>query len=157
MGPDSYQEIFGGEVWIRPSPARRHEAICIHLHTLLSKAIESSATTRILASRSIVPISSGNLIRPDLALVTAATGRIWLAAEVIDSVDHRTDTVSKKQIYEEANIPRLWIVDPRYDNVEVYHASEYGLSLKSILAGKELLADPLLPGFRTAVADLFSV
>jgi len=31
-------------------------------------------------------------------------------------------------------------VDPRYDNVEVYHSTEWGLALKGILAGSEVLA-----------------
>ena len=26
----------------------------------------------------------------------------------------------KKQIYEDLNLPRLWMIDPRYNNVEVY-------------------------------------
>ena len=38
------------------------------------------------------------------------------------------------------------MIDPRYDNVEVYHSNEYGLILKGILAGHELLTEKLLPG-----------
>jgi Uma2 family endonuclease len=47
------------------------------------------------------------------------------------------------------------MIDPRYDNVEVYHAGEYGLMLKGILAGREVLTEALLPEFQLAVADLF--
>jgi len=49
----------------------------------------------------------------------------------------------------------LWMVDPRYDNLEVYHASEYGLMLKNILAGPERLTEKLLPEFELGIADLF--
>ena len=28
-----------------------------------------------------------------------------------------------------ARIPRLWMVDPRYDNVEVYHSTEFGFAV----------------------------
>src|SRR5204862_8042678 len=113
------------------------------------------STSRLLDRRSVVQLFSGPLVRPDLALVAAATGKIWLAAEVISSDDHRPDTVMKKQIYEELNIPRLWMVDPRYDNVEIYHGSQYGLMLKGILAGKETLSEQLLPTLKISVADLF--
>jgi Uma2 family endonuclease len=89
-------------------------------------------------------------------LLTAATSKPWLVAEVIDSHDHRTDTVVKKSIYEELRLPRLWMVDPRYDNVEIYHASAYGLALKHILAGRDLLTEKLLPGFEISLAELFS-
>ena len=52
-------------------------------------------------------------------------------------------------------LPRLWMIDPRYDNVEVYHSSQYGLILKSILAGHELLTEKLLPEFQLTIAELF--
>jgi len=52
-------------------------------------------------------------------------------------------------------VPRLWMIDPRYDNIEVYHSSEYGLILKSMLAGREVLAEKLLPEFQLNVVDLF--
>jgi Uma2 family endonuclease len=47
------------------------------------------------------------------------------------------------------------MLDPRYDNVEVYHGSEYGLILKSILAGRELLTESLMPGLQATIAELF--
>src|SRR5205814_9608068 len=107
---------------------------CIRLHELITASLANIATSRLLPRRSVVQIAAGTLVRPDVALVTVATGKIWLAAEVISSDDHRADTVTKKEIYEELNLPRLWMIDPRYDNVEVYHGSEYGLMLKGILA-----------------------
>jgi len=54
-------------------------------------------------------------------------------------------------------VPRLWIVDPRYDNVEIYHSMEWGLTLKGILSGSEIISDQLLPEFQVTVADLFAV
>ena len=53
-------------------------------------------------------------------------------------------------------LPRLWMVDPRYDNVEVYHSNEYGLILKGILAGHELLTEKLLPEFQLTITELFA-
>ena len=48
------------------------------------------------------------------------------------------------------------MIDPRYDNVEVYHSNEYGLVLKSILAGHELLTEKLLPEFQFTMTELFA-
>ena len=47
------------------------------------------------------------------------------------------------------------MVDPRYDNVEVYHAGTYGLVLKEILANREVLTEKLLPEFQITIAELF--
>jgi Uma2 family endonuclease len=81
---------------------------------------------------------------------------MWLAAEIVSSDDHQPDTVIKKQIYEEMRLPRLWMIDPRYDNVEIYHSNEYGLILKNILAGHELLTEKLLPEFQLTITELFA-
>jgi Uma2 family endonuclease len=48
------------------------------------------------------------------------------------------------------------MIDPRYDNVEVYHGTEYGLMLKGILAGRELLEEKLLPEFQLVINELFA-
>ncbi|HEY3862344.1 MAG TPA: Uma2 family endonuclease [Verrucomicrobiae bacterium] len=152
----SYEEIVQGETLMRSPPGPRHEKICARLHARIGGLLAPNAVSRLLSPRSIVEISAGTMLRPDLALVTAATGKLWLAVEIIDSEDHHTDTVLKKDIYEDYNVARLWMVDPRYDNVEMYHGLPVGLALRGILAGKERLAEPLLPGFDMAVSDLFS-
>ena len=63
----------------------------------------------------------------------------------------------KAEVSEALKLPRLWMVDPRYDNVEVYHGGQYGLVLKEILALREILTEPLLPAFQYTVADLFKM
>jgi Uma2 family endonuclease len=152
---ESYEEVIEGETTVRHGPDERHERICERLHLSLFACAANLESTRLLLPRSPVEFSSGNLFRPDLTLVTAATGKPWLAAEVIDSRDHRPDTVAKKGIYEDLRLPRLWMVDPRYNNVEVYHGTRYGLSLVGILAIREVLTEKLLPGFELKVGELF--
>lgn len=150
-----YAETLDGAPLVRAAPGERHELICSHLHQQVSACVAKLPSTRLLAPRSKVQLSGRNAICPDLALVAVPTGKLWLAAEIVDSGDHQSDTVVKKQIYEDIRVPRLWMVDPRYDNVEVYHASAYGLVLKGILAGSEALTEQLLPGFQMTMAELF--
>jgi Uma2 family endonuclease len=152
-----YEEIVHGESLLRSPPGPRHERICARLHARMAEGLANNGVARLLSPRSVVQLSAGTLIRPDLALVTTATGKLWLAAEIIDSEDHHTDTVLKKSIYEDFNVARLWMVDPRYDNVELYHGTSYGLALRGILSDKERVVEALLPGFEVAVADLFGV
>lgn len=152
---ENYEEIIDGETTVRHEPDERHEFICERLHLSLFPCASNLHTTRLLPPRSPVEFSRGNLFRPDLTLVTAATGKPWLVAEVIDSRDHRPDTVVKKGIYEDLRLPRLWMVDPRYNNMEVYHGTRYGLSLVGILAIREVLTEKLLPGFELKLNVLF--
>jgi Uma2 family endonuclease len=101
-------------------------------------------------------VARNTSLRPDLALITTATGKLFLAAEIVGREDHQADTVVKKEIYEQIRVPRLWMVDPRYDNVEIYHSTEFGLQLKHILAGSEILSEKLLPEFQIVISELFA-
>jgi hypothetical protein len=151
----AYEEVIEGTKLTRAAPGARHELICSRLHKWVHASVANFAGTKLLAPRMQVTLSRHTTVCPDLALVTAANGKLWLAAEIVSSDDHRTDTVIKKQIYEEVKLPRLWMIDPRYDNVEVYHASEYGMLLKAMLAGREILSEKLLPEFELSIEALF--
>jgi Uma2 family endonuclease len=151
-----YKEILEGKTILRAAPGPRHELICGRLHAIVHASVANLSSTHLLAPRTQVQLAAGTAVCPDLALVTRATGKLWLAAEIINSEDHQADTVAKKQIYEEAKLPRLWMIDPRYDNVETYHGSEYGLMLKAILIGRESLAEKLIPEFHVLVSELFA-
>ena len=152
----TYAEILNGAPLARRAPGLRHEQICARLHQWMRASVANFVGTLLLAPRAEVRLSPKHTVCPDLALVATATGKIWLAAEIVSSDDHQPDTVIKKQVYEEVRLPRLWMIDPRYDNVEVYHSSQYGLVLKSILAGSELLTEKLLPEFQLTIAELFA-
>jgi len=151
-----YEEILRGECLLRHGPGMRHELIAGRLHALVSRSDATLLTARVLPPRSVIEICPGTLLRPDLALVSAPTGKPWLIAEVVDKVDHHADTVIKKDIYQDVRLPRLWIVDPRYDNVEVYHGSSYGLSLRCILANRDALTEALLPQLHLGITELFA-
>ena len=153
--PDYYEEIIEGETLRRTEPGKRHEEVCARLHASVAACLGTVATARLLPPRTLVQLSAGTMLRPDLALVTVATGKVWLIAEIIEAGDNYTDTVMKKTFYEEMNLPRWWMVDPRYDNLEVYHGSQYGLALKGMLAGREVLAERLLPQLNLSMHELF--
>jgi len=152
----AYEETLNGAPLVRPPPPARNEVICQRLHKFIHASVANLTSTRLLAPRTQVRLSTETVLCPDLALVTAANGKLWLAAEIVSSEDHSPDTVLKKQIYEEVRLPRLWMLDPRYDNVEIYHATQYGMALKAILAGSELLTEQLLPEFEISVKQLFA-
>jgi len=151
-----YEEVLEGQRILRPSPGARHELICSRLHDCVRASVGNFASVRLLERRSQVNVSAVTMICPDLALIAAATGKLWLAAEIVGNEDHRADAVVKKEIYEEMKLPLLWMVDPRYDNVEIYRANQYGLILKSILAGKDVLTEKSLPEFQLTISELFA-
>jgi len=132
-----YEEVLDGATLPRSAPGARHELICKRLHAAMTAGVANLGSTQLLAPRTKIRVAHSTTICPDLALITAATGKLWLAVEIVNTGDHHADTVIKKEIYEQVRVPRLWMIDPRYDNVEIYHSTEFGLALKGILAGSE--------------------
>ena len=151
-----YEEILNGQPCLRPAPGDRHELICDRLHRLLAASVTNLAAVRLAPPRTAIPLSPATRICPDLELLDAATGQLFLVVEIVSRDDHRTDTVTKKEIYDDFKVPRLWMVDLRYDNVEIYHQSDFGLKLHAILAGNEVLAEKNLPEFAVVIAELFA-
>ena len=110
------------------------------MNAVAASMVTGVSTAKLLPPRTMVTLSRQTKVRPDLALVTVATNKLFLMwrKSSIRAI-YTTDTVLKKTLYEEAALPRLWMVDPRYDNVEVYHGkSQHGLALKQILATQEV-------------------
>jgi Uma2 family endonuclease len=152
-----YEEILEGATWPRSAPGARHEQICARLHAAMTASVANIDSTQLLAPRTKIPVTRSTAVCPDLALITTATQKLFLAVEIVQTGDHHADTVVKKEIYERIRVPRLWMVDPRYDNVEIYHSTEFGLQLKGILAGSEILSEKLLPEFQFVIAELFAM
>ncbi|NGO40112.1 hypothetical protein G4L39_12015 [Limisphaera ngatamarikiensis] len=153
---EAYEEILDGLPTLRAPPGERHERICQRLHARVAASLVAFPAAQLLACRTRIQLTAQTTIRPDLAVITRANAKLWLAAEVINPADHHTDTVIKKALYEEIRPARLWMIDPRYDNVEVYHATPYGLALQNILAGSESLTEALWPSFEIPIRELFA-
>jgi Uma2 family endonuclease len=151
-----YEEILEGATLPRSAPDSRHEMICDRLHAAVHASVANISSTQLLAPRTRIQVSRTSALRPDLALITTASQKLFLAVEIINRGDHNADTVIKKDVYEQIRIPRLWMVDPRYDNVEIYHSTPFGLQLKGILAGSEVLTEQLLPEFEVVISELFA-
>ena len=151
-----YEEILNGQKVLRGAPGALHELICDRLHQLLLASVTDITGIHLPAPRTAVRLAPHVHLCPDLVLINTATGGIFLAVEVVSRDDHRPDTVTKKDIYDAYKVSRLWMVDPRYDNVEVYHQSEFGLRLQTILAGREVLSEKLLPEFAVGITELFA-
>lgn len=152
---EPYEELIEGELYFRFGPSEIHELVCMRLYEQFNLAIKPETPVRVLPIRGQIRYGSNTVLRPDITLVTTAGSKIWLIVEVIDPDDHHTDTVIKKSLYEDKKLPRLWMVDIRYQNVEIYHLTAYGFSLQRMFANREVLTDIALPGFELPVYKLF--
>lgn len=158
---EAYEEVIQGEVINRRRPPLAHETLVGRLHTLVAAALASNPALQLLPPRASLQLADDCILRPDLVVVRTApeltgSARLYLVAEVLLPGDHHLDTFVKKQLWSDLRLPRLWMVDPRYLNVEVYGLGEYGFSLTDILAHHHPLTDPALPGLGCSMDELFA-
>lgn len=158
---EPYEELLQGETIHRGPLSIEHELLVERLHALVARSLPLNSTLRLLPARTEVQLGGHSVLRPDLAVIrllpgAEETAQLYLAAEVLQPGDHHADTVIKKQLWADAKLPRLWMVDPRYLNVEVYGRGEFGFTLSDILAHHHPLTDPFLPGLSCTMDALFA-
>jgi Uma2 family endonuclease len=73
-------------------------------------------------------------------------------AEVVSPNEKATDLLAKVRDFRRVGVPLIWVISPDHRTVTVYcDGREDG----ERTAADELVGDPVLPGFRLPVADLF--
>ena len=152
---EPYEERLDGQRVLRTPPPDSHEILCDRIHQWVNRYLPVNSTLKRLPRRTAVALSSLTSMKPDLALVKDNENRAYLFAEVLLPGDHSADTVIKKCLCQQHLLPRLWIIDPRYLNVEVYASGPHGFRLETILANRDCLTDAFLPGLECSMTDLF--
>jgi Uma2 family endonuclease len=160
---EPYEETINGEEMLRCAPNPSHELLVDRLHRLVGNNLPANSRLKLLAPRTEIDLGEAGRLQPDLCLVRAngaesgrTAERLYLVAEVLLPGDHHVDTVIKKQLWADIRLPRLWMVDPRYLNVEIYASTEFGFTLLDILANRHPLTDPSLPGLNCPMRELFA-
>jgi Uma2 family endonuclease len=75
-----------------------------------------------------------------------------LIVEIVSPNDRWTDTTAKLDDYFSIGVALVWLVDPQRQRVSCYRSPT---DLDVLGLGDTLTAEPMLPGFRLPVADLF--
>lgn len=83
---------------------------------------------------------------------TLLAGVPTLAVEITSPGEIRERADQKIESYLTAGVPTVWVVDPRWRTVAVFHP---GREPESFNISQQLPADPNLPGLSVAVAELF--
>ena len=76
-----------------------------------------------------------------------------LVVEVLSPSDRASEVVAKLELYQEAGVPLIWLVDPEKETLTVIASGRPVAVLKpeDILDGGDVL-----PGFSVSVADIFA-
>ena len=77
-----------------------------------------------------------------------------LAVEVLSPWDTATDITRKIEIYLNAGVRLVWVVDPGTQRVTVYRSLQ---DVKVLTPDQELDGAGVLPGFRVKVSEIFAI
>jgi Uma2 family endonuclease len=75
-----------------------------------------------------------------------------LAVEILSPSDQHEEIADKVQEYLDVGVPLVWVVDPIFRTIEVHRP---GMEPEQFNMHQELMAEPHLPGFRVALAEIF--
>jgi Uma2 family endonuclease len=76
-----------------------------------------------------------------------------LVVEVLPRSDRASEVVAKLEMYQEAGVPLIWLVDPEQTTINVIAS---GKSTKVLQAGDTLDGGDVLPGFSVPVGEIFA-
>lgn len=99
-----------------------------------------------------VACTGPNPVIGTIGKATFLEGPPLLAIEILSPSDEHEDVTEKVLTYLKAGVPLVWVVDPSFQTVRV-HRPDTPPVLYNI--EHELTAEPVLPGFRVRVAELF--
>jgi Uma2 family endonuclease len=158
-------ELIRGRVHLSPAPSIRHQRVVGNLDRSLGPFVVKNNLGEVFIAPVDVRLAEDTALQPDLVFVS--TGRLEIVQEnfvdgapdlVVEILSPSTaahDRATKLNLYAEAGVPWLWLIDPLARTVEVLKLEGDKYLVDSILAGKQTLTSPLFPGWGITLDELF--
>lgn len=162
-----FSELVNGEVVVN-TPNLRHQRIAARLQFLIQLWCEEGSERGESPHPVDARLDTGNVFAPDVWWVAEAhrpaanaahlIGPPDLAVEVRSPSTWRFDIGTKKETYERAGLPELWLVDTSSDTILVYrrlHPDSPTFDVALEVGHGDSLTSPQLDGFSLDVGMLF--
>ena len=162
-----YCEIIDGEMIRKSAPTPMHQEISRNLLFVLETYNRQHKNGSLFYTPVDVYLDEYNKPQPDLVFVSKEKKNIItndgimgipdLIIEIISPTSVIRDRIEKKNLYERMAVPEFWLVDPQYEEIEIY-TSQNGhyklLSAATTLEGE--LTSGLFEGLAINLNDIFS-
>lgn len=120
-------ELIDGEVILSASPVPKHQIISFRLGSLIDAAAPSG---QVIAAPMDVYLDEFNTVEPDLMWISEANAGIIGKVRIMGAPDWiveihspgtmKRDQTKKFELYEKHGVREYWMVDPEYEQVEVW-------------------------------------
>ena len=135
-------EIVDGDHYMSPAPSTRHQTVSRRIQFQLYEQIELNGRGQVFNAPTDVELALHDIVQPDILVVLQKNIRIVstkrirgvpdLIIEILSDSNPEHDRVLKLEMYQRAQVPEYWIVDPDEEFVEAYVLTEGRLKLVGI-------------------------
>ncbi len=159
-------ELIHGEVLLTPSPNVGHQAALRNLSTSLVNYLAKNPLGQIFFAPLDVRLGADTALQPDLIFISKDRAGIIqedfimgppdLVAEILSPSTAAHDRATKLQIYAEAGVNEVWLIDPRARTVEILKRQGNKYLFDVILAANQVLSSGLFPAWQLPLNELFA-
>ncbi len=161
-----FYELMNGYVVRKSTPKPNHQTISMNLCMTLGNYLKNRKSGELFASPIDVFLDDLNAVQPDLVFIPTENqamitddgiiGIPDLMIEIISSSSVLRDRVDKKNLYERLNVKEYWIIDPQYQDVEIYTVQNGRYELYSgVTMFEGVLKSTVFEGITIDLAELF--
>ncbi|MGO8818915.1 MAG: Uma2 family endonuclease [Terriglobia bacterium] len=150
-------EIIDGELFVTPSPLRRHQKVLANLLYYLTEFVKKDDLGEVYPAPFDVVFSEYDVVEPDVIYVSKAHASVVtekniqgapdLVVEVLSDSTARIDRTTKLKLYARNGVAEYWVIDPEVYAAEIYRQVPGGYELAAQLDSSQSLTSPLFPGF----------
>lgn len=165
-------ELFRGKIFkMPPAPNLEHQRISGEMYGYLWSFLKREKRSCQVFSAPFdvrLPVAKGErkdtVVQPDITVVCHADkldqhgckGSPDLVVEILSPGNTKREMLEKFQLYQQAEIPEYWLVDPEHQFAIVYHLNAEGKYIGSPPYPQgTILESKVLQGFRLDMNDIF--
>ncbi len=159
-------EIVEGEKLVTPAPLPKHQTVLANLIRLLVQFLEGKDLGKWFPSPIDVVFAQESVVQPDLIFIRkdrlqiigerAITGAPDLVVEVVSASSRKLDSITKRKLYAGYGVNEYWIVDPELERIEILVLEGGSLVKKVEHVEGDAWSLEVLPGFSTALREVFA-
>ena len=157
-------EIIDGELFVTPSPLRRHQLVLANLLYYLTDFVKKHNLGTVYPAPFDVVFSQYDVVEPDILYISKARASVVteknvqgapdLVVEVLSESTAKIDRTAKLKLYARYGVAEYWVIDPEVCSAEIYRLVPGGYELASQLDSSQALTSPLFPGFALSLAKV---
>jgi Uma2 family endonuclease len=163
---DAYYELINGYLMKKSAPRPQHQNISMNLSRTIANYLFENKRGKLFAAPVDVFLDNFNAVQPDLVFIPTENQAIItddgimgipdLVIEIISPSSMLKDRVDKKNLYERLNVKEYWIIDPQYQDIEIYTVQNGRYQLYSSVTMVEgELKSTIFEGLTINLAELF--